>query len=91
MELRLGNGSNMLGQVEQMRELASALELQVELRAEAAKRAIREYKQSIREEPGAGGARRSQGQRELKRVVEEYIQSRKRLDEIRAEISTRAR
>jgi hypothetical protein len=74
-------------QPEQLRDLARELELQVEVRAKAAKLAIREYKKSIRQDPSDGGIRRTEGQRKLERVVGEYIQSRRRLDEIRAEIS----
>ena len=69
-------------------DLARALERQVELQAEAAKRAIREYKKSILEEPAGGGKRRIERQRKVEHVVEEYIQLRKRLAEVRAEMST---
>lgn len=67
-------------------DLARALERQVELQAEAAKRAIREYKKSILEEPTGGGNRRIERQRKVEHVVEEYIQLRRRLDEVRAEM-----
>ena len=67
-------------------DLARALERQVEMQAEAAKRAIREYKKSILEEPAGCGNRRIERQRKVEHVVEEYIQLRRRLDEVRAEM-----
>lgn len=68
-------------------ELAAALERQLELDAEAAKRAIREYKRTILHEP-VSGVRRIEGQCEVERAVWRYMQLRKRLDELRAEMST---
>jgi hypothetical protein len=73
-------------QPEHMRDLARALERQVEIQAEAAKRAIREYKKTILEEPTAAGKRRIETQRKVEHVVEEYIQLRRRLDEVHAEM-----
>jgi hypothetical protein len=69
-------------------ELAEALERQLELHAEAAKRAIREYKKTILREPGSARDRKIEGQREVERAVSRYMQLRKRLDEVRAEMST---
>ena len=74
-------------QMEHVSDLAHALERQVEMQAEAAKRAIREYKQSILEESPGGGIRRIERQRHVEHVVGEYIQLRKRLDEVRAQMS----
>lgn len=73
-------------QLEYVSDLARALERQVEIQAEAAKQAIREYKKSILEEPAGGTIRRVEGQRQVERVVGEYIQLRKRLDEVRAQM-----
>ena len=69
-------------------ELAEALERQIEVYAEAAKRAIGEYKKTILHEPAFSGVRRIEGQREVERAVSLYMQLRKRLDELRAEMST---
>lgn len=74
-------------QMDHMSDLARALERQVEMQAEVAKRAIREYKKSILEEPGGTGNRRIERQREVEHVVGEYIQLRRRLDEVRAGMS----
>ena len=68
-------------------ERAAALERQLELHAEAAKRAIRDYKKTILHEPVSGGVRRIEGQREVERAVCRYMQLRKKLDELRAEMS----
>lgn len=73
----------MQGQLEHMSDLARALERRVEIQAEAAKQAIREYKKSILEAP-AGDPIRRESQRQVERVVGEYIQLRKCLDEARA-------
>jgi len=73
-------------QMEHVSDLAKALERQVEKQAEAAKLAIREYKKSILEEPAASGVRRIETQRQVEHVVGEYVQLRKRLDEVRAQI-----
>ena len=73
-------------QMEHVSDLAKALERQVEKQAEAAKLAIREYKKSILEEPAGSGVRRIETQRQVEHVVGEYVQLRKRLDEVRAQI-----
>jgi hypothetical protein len=77
-------------QPELVSDLARALERQVEVQGEAAKRAIREYKKAILEEPAAGGIRRIESQRQVQHVVGEYVQLRRRLDELLAEMSTRS-
>ncbi len=66
-------------------ELTRALERQVEIQAEAAKRAIREYKKSLLDASGAGGGQRIERQREVEEVVRNYLQLRKKLDELCAE------
>jgi hypothetical protein len=76
----------MQGQLEHMSDLARVLERRVEIQAEAAKQAIREYKKSILEAPAGDPIRRSESQRQVECVVGEYIQLRKRLDEARAHI-----
>lgn len=73
-------------QIEHVSDLARALERQVEMQAEAAKEAIREYKKSILEEPAGGGIRRIERQHQVEHIVGEYIQLRKRLDEVRAQM-----
>jgi hypothetical protein len=75
-------------QPELVSDLARALEHQVEVQAEAAKRAIREYKKSILEEPVGGGNRRIESQREVQQLVGKYIQLRRRLDEVLGEMNT---
>jgi hypothetical protein len=72
----------MSAQTEQANDLTSALERQVEMQAEAAKRAIREYKKSLLEAPVVGDAQRVERQREVEKVVRNYLQLRKRLDEL---------
>jgi len=66
-------------------ELTRALERQVEIQAEAAKRAIREYKKSLLDASGVVGGQRIERQREVEEVVRNYLQLRKRLDELCAE------
>jgi hypothetical protein len=66
-------------------EITGALERQVEMQAEAAKRAIREYKKSLLDASGAGGGQRTERQRELEEVVRNYVLLRKKLDELCAE------
>jgi len=73
-------------QMEHVSDLASALERQLEMQAEAAKLAIREYKKSILEESAGSDLRRIERQRLVEHVVGEYIQLRKRLDEVRAQM-----
>jgi hypothetical protein len=70
-------------------DLAEALERQVEAQAETAKRAIGEYKKTILHETASGGLRQSETQREVERAVNQYMQSRRRLDELRAQMSAR--
>jgi len=81
----------MSAQREQKNDLTGALERQVEIQAEAAKRAIREYKKSLLEAPGVGDAQRVERQREVEKVVRTYLQLRKRLDELCAEANRCAR
>ena len=75
-------------QMEHVSDLSQALERQVEKQAEAAKQAIHEYKKLMLEEAAGGGIRRIERQRQVEHVVGEYIQLRKRLDEVRAQICT---
>lgn len=65
-------------------EPAHSLELEVEAKAEAAKRAIREYKEAILNEPISGAARRLDRQREVEDAVCQYIQLLRKLDELLA-------
>ena len=81
----------MRGQREQTNDLTRALERQVEMQAEAAKRAIREYNKSLLKATGASDAKRIERQREVERVMRNYLQSRKRLDELCAEATRRTR
>ena len=81
----------MRGQREQTNDLTRALERQVEMQAEAAKRAIREYNKSLLKATGASDAKRIERQREVERVMRNYLQSRKRLDELCAEAKRRTR
>ena len=67
--------------------LADALEREIEAQGEAAKRAIREYKKTIRREAGASGARQLETRREVEQAVSHYIQLCQRLDELRIQIS----
>jgi hypothetical protein len=64
-----------------------ALEREVEAQAEAAKRAIREYKQTICREP-VSAAQHIEQQRDVSQAVSRYIQLRRRLDELHADAST---
>ena len=68
-------------------DLADALEREVEAQAEAAKQAIREYKQTICREP-VSAAQHLEQQRDVSRAVSRYIQLRRRLDELNADAST---
>ena len=68
-------------------DLTGALEREVEAQAEAAKKAIREYKQKIFCEPGLA-AQHIEQQRDVARAVSRYIQLRRRLDELHADVST---
>lgn len=79
----------MRGQREQTNDLTRALERQVEMQAEAAKRAIREYNKSLLEATGAGDPKRIERQREVEIVMRNYLQLRKRLDELCAEAKRR--
>ncbi|HKA21519.1 MAG TPA: hypothetical protein VKN18_24795 [Blastocatellia bacterium] len=81
----------MRGQREQPNDLTRALERQVEMQAQAAKRAIREYNKSLLETTSASKAKRIERQRELEKVMRNYLQLRKRLDELCAEAKRRAR
>ena len=68
-------------------DLEDALEREIEAQGEAAKRAISEYKKTIRQESGAGGARQIETRREVEQAVSQYIQLRRRLDELRMRMS----
>jgi len=81
----------MRGQREQTNDLTRALERQVEMQAEAAKRAIREYNKSLLKATRASDAKRIERQREVERVMRNYLQLRKRLDELCAEAKRRTR
>jgi hypothetical protein len=66
-----------------------ALESQIQIRAEAAKRAIREYNKLIlngTRSPAAG--QKLERQREVAHAVSQYMQMRKKLDELRAKTTT---
>jgi hypothetical protein len=66
-----------------------ALESQIQSRAEAAKRAIRAYNHLIlRETASVGGEQKLERQREVAHAVNKYMQVRRRLDELRAKMST---
>ena len=81
----------MRGQREQTKDLTRALERQVEVQAEAAKRAIREYNKSLLDATGASDPKRIERQREVEIVMRNYLQLRKRLDELCAEAKRRTR
>ena len=68
-------------------DLAGALERLVEAEEEAAKRAIREYKKTIRNDNASEGARQIESRREVEQAVNRYMQLRRKLDELRLEIS----
>jgi len=70
-------------------ELADALERQIEVQAEAAKRAIREYKKTILHETSSGRLRQTETKRDVEHAVNLYMQLRRRLDELRAQMSAR--
>lgn len=70
-------------------DLANALERQVEVQGEAAKRAIREYKKTILHGAATGGVRQTETRRKVEQAVNQYMQLRRRLDELRVEISAR--
>ncbi|HSB12611.1 MAG TPA: hypothetical protein VLM38_24185 [Blastocatellia bacterium] len=69
-------------------EQALALERQVEAQAEAAKRAIGEYKKTILRRAIPAGVQQVERQREVELAVTQYIRLRKRLDELRAQNKT---
>ena len=73
---------------EDVTDLADSLEREIEAQGEAAKRAIREYKKTIRRESGVGGARQLETRREVEQAVSQYIQLQRELDELRARKST---
>lgn len=70
-------------------DLADALERQIAVQAEAAKRAISEYKKTILHETASGGVRQAETQREVEHAVNQYMQLRRRLDELRAQMTAR--
>lgn len=63
------------------KETARALERQLEIEAEAAKRAIRDYKKAILQTADSRGERKIEGQREVERAVNRYMQVRKKLED----------
>jgi len=62
-----------------------ALEREVEVQAEAAKRAIGEYKKTILQRTIPAASQQIERQREVELTVARYIRLRKRLDELRAQ------
>ena len=68
-------------------DLTGSLEQQVEAEEEAAKRAIREYKKTIRIDNASEGARQIEIRREVEQAVNHYMQLRRKLDELRLQIS----
>ena len=65
-----------------------ALERQMEIHAEAAKRAIREYKKIILHETGSGGVRQTETRREVEQAVNQYMQLCRKLDELRTQMNS---
>ena len=63
-------------------DLARSLKRQVELQADLAKRAIREYNKSLLELNDPNDARRLKQQREVQDRVQRYLKLRKKLDEL---------
>jgi len=63
-------------------EITEGLKRQVEIQAEAAKRAIREYKKSLLDANGARSGQRIERQREVEEVVRNYLLLRKKLEEL---------
>jgi hypothetical protein len=63
-------------------ETARALERQLEIDAEAAKRAIRDYKKTILHKADSRGVKKIEGQREVECAVNRYMQVRKKLEEL---------
>jgi hypothetical protein len=72
-------------------DLARALKTQVDIQANLAKRAIREYKKSLLELTDPNDARRLKRQREVQDIVQNYLELRKRLDELCADAKLRVR
>ena len=72
---------------EDVTELAYALERQVEAQGEEAKRAIREYKETILNGTASGSVRQIETRREVEHAVNHYMQLRRRLDELRVQMS----
>jgi hypothetical protein len=66
-------------------DLARALKRQVEIQGDLAKRAIREYNKSLLELKDPNDARRLKRQREVQDIVQNYLQLRKKLDELCAD------
>ena len=73
--------------LEDVTDLADALEREIEAQGEAAKRAIREYKKTIRAESAGCRARQLETRREVEHAVTQYIQLCQRLAELRVLIS----
>jgi len=74
---------------ENVSELAGALERQIEAQGEAAKLAIREYKKAILHETASGRDRQAVTKRDVEHAVHEYMELRRRLDELRAQMNAR--
>jgi len=72
----------MRSQPDNANDLARALKRQVELQADLAKRAIREYNKSLLELKDPNDARRLKQQHEVQDIVQRYLQLRKKLDEL---------
>jgi hypothetical protein len=69
--------------------LADALERQIEAQSEAAKTAIREYKKAIRSDSGSRAGRQIKTRRDVEHAVNQYMQLRRQLDELRLQMSAR--
>jgi hypothetical protein len=66
----------------------SALESQILVRAEIAKQAIQAYNRLILCESVAGCTQKLEIQRQVAHAVSQYMQARKKLDELRGQMAT---
>jgi hypothetical protein len=80
-------GVNMDFDREDVTDLASALERQIESQGEAAKRAIREYKKAIRRDSALQRVSQNEARCEVLHAVDQYMQLRRRLDDLRMQMS----
>jgi hypothetical protein len=71
------------------KDLAEALERQIKAQGEAAKLAIREYKNTILRDSASARPRQAQTKRDVERAVDQYMQLCKKLDELRAQTNAR--